>query len=121
MPRQGGKMQGKYCTRKCALKAERKKRSLERRTADRMRAKKVAAGERINPFDIFERDGWKCQLCGKRIKRGAIVPDPMAAVIDHIHPLANGGEHTARNVQCAHFLCNSKRSNVGLTQGRLFG
>jgi len=36
---------------------------------------------------------------------------PMSLSIDHIIPLANGGTHEPKNVQIAHFICNSIKSN----------
>jgi len=43
-------------------------------------------------------------------------------VLDHIIPIAAGGEHTPANLQLAHFLCNSiKRHLGGGEQLMLFG
>ena len=41
----------------------------------------------------------------------ALVPEPLAATLDHIVPLSCGGEHSEANVQLAHFLCNSTKSD----------
>ena len=60
---------------------------------------------------VFERDRYRCQLCGKAVKRDAEVPHPKAPVLDHIIPLAEGGTHEYRNVQTAHFMCNSIKSD----------
>lgn len=90
----------RWCSRSC-LRADSKVRRRQR------------GGGRVayRRFDIFERDRWTCQLCGKRVKRKARVPDPGSPVIDHIVPLAAGadagGVDAPWNVQCAHFLCNS--------------
>ena len=70
---------------------------------------------------IFERDRWRCQLCGKKVRRTAKVPHPLAPVIDHIVPLARGGTHEPKNVQCAHYLCNAIKSDGGTDQLLLFG
>jgi uncharacterized Zn finger protein (UPF0148 family) len=59
---------------------------------------------------IFARDGWRCQICGKRVVKSAVVPHPKAATVDHIVPLADGGEHSMANAQTAHFICNSEKS-----------
>lgn len=32
-----------------------------------------------------------------------------APTLDHVIPLAKGGEHSRANVRCAHFICNSRR------------
>ncbi len=60
-----------------------------------------------------------CAHCGqdftpKRVKARFCSPrcsqvGPLAPVIDHIVPLDAGGLHEPANVQCAHFLCNSKK------------
>jgi 5-methylcytosine-specific restriction endonuclease McrA len=42
-----------------------------------------------------------------------LVPHPKAPTIDHIVPLAAGGDDIKANVQLAHFLCNSVKSNQG--------
>ena len=56
---------------------------------------------------IFERDGWRCQLCGVKVVRcvrGKI--NQRGATLDHIVPLSQGGGHTEDNVQCACWGCN---------------
>jgi 5-methylcytosine-specific restriction endonuclease McrA len=71
--------------------------------------------ERIDPFKVFERDGWKCQLCGvdtPRSLRGSY--EDSAPELDHIKPLALDGEHTWLNVQCACRKCNIRK---GATYG----
>ena len=76
------------------------------------RARKRAA-EKTEPIyrrKVFERDNWTCRLCKKPVAQDALVPHPKAATIDHILPLSLGGSHTYTNVQCAHFICNSKKS-----------
>lgn len=49
------------------------------------------------------------------------VPHPKAPTIDHIIPLAVGGDDTRANVQLAHFLCNSLAGATGTKQAALFG
>ena len=74
--------------------------------------------ERVVPATVFDRDGWRCQLCGKAVKRKARVPDYMAPTVDHIVPLVDGGDHTYANCQTAHFICNSRRGASGCVQLR---
>lgn len=53
-----------YCSDQClARSARRRKRQKERA---RLRCVKV---ETVNAMDVFIRDGWKCQLCGAKLKR----------------------------------------------------
>ena len=69
---------------------------------------------------LRERDGDACQLC-----RGELGPvkfgwrrwrgewDPLACQIDHVHPVAAGGDDEFDNLQIAHATCNiSKRDAV---------
>jgi 5-methylcytosine-specific restriction endonuclease McrA len=78
---------------------------------DRRRAKQKAATgqQRVYRRRIFERDGWRCQLCRKKVKRTAKVPHPLAPTLDHVVPLALGGRHEPANVQLAHFICNAEK------------
>lgn len=87
----------RFCSLRCARRAGR-----DRRRA----AQRAAYVADVNRKAIYERDKWKCQLCGKRIDRNAVVPQYLAATIDHVIPLANGGTHEPANVQAAHYICN---------------
>jgi 5-methylcytosine-specific restriction endonuclease McrA len=62
-----------------------------------------------NDLDIFERDGWTCQLCGSVIDRTLTRTDRMGPNIDHIVPILHGGPDTPDNVQAAHRSCNSRK------------
>lgn len=70
----------------------------------------------ITDLEIFERDGWRCQVpeCLYRyrtINRRYKYPDPRSAGIDHIVPLSLGGDDTAVNKRAAHHGCNMARGN----------
>ena len=56
--------------------------------------------------EIFERDGWVCQLCDAPVDRSLNYPDTGSASLDHILPLSRGGHHVHANVQLAHLFCN---------------
>lgn len=60
---------------------------------------------------IFERDKWICKLCHEPVARSEAVPHWWAPTLDHIIALSKGGTHEPANVQCAHFLCNSLKSD----------
>ena len=83
-------------------------RAREARKDARRRQRLVAATiESFDPFEIFERDGWRCYLCGgdtPKSKRGSTEPD--APELDHIIPLAKGGYHARWNTACACRACN---------------
>ena len=67
--------------------------------------------EQFKDIDIYERDGWKCGLCGKSVNQKLKYPDKKSATIDHIIPLSVGGTHEARNIQLAHLQCNRCKGN----------
>jgi len=71
------------------------------------------AFERFDPHEIFDRDRWRCHLCGGRISRARIYPHPLSPTIDHVVPLACGGGHTRANVKAAHARCNLAKGGRG--------
>lgn len=82
----------------------RQRNSAERRA--RTRGARVGA-----PFTrqyIGERDSWQCALCGQPIDPTLKWPDPMSQSLEHIVPLALGGEHSSDNCTVAHLSCNSR-------------
>ena len=50
-----------------------------------------------------------CHICGEPIDYTLPHLDPRAFVIDHVVPLAKGGEDALSNVRAAHRECNSKK------------
>lgn len=106
-----------YCSDEC------KKQARAARKDARKRARKDGVYyEPVNPFKVFRRDKWRCQLCGKKLSprnRGTIRDD--APELDHITPWAEGGEHSYRNTQCACRKCNQAKGSRTLGQLRLFG
>jgi hypothetical protein len=84
------------------------------------RAWKAAANvvEVISPDVVFKRDHYRCQLCGA--KTNGKHPHPRSPTIDHIVPLALGGDHSYLNVQCACYACNTRKgANAANDQLRL--
>lgn len=80
----------------------------------RARKKMGAAGERIVPRQVFDRDGWQCGICRRKVNPDLVYPHKRSASLDHIIPLSKGGAHVMTNVQCAHLDCNmKKRDHVG--------
>lgn len=85
------------------------------KAAHARRARLVSAmDERVDPVTVFERDGWRCHICGKRVRR---VPrmkrDPEMASLDHLVPLIEGGRHSYANTACSHYRCNLKKGASG--------
>ena len=53
-------------------------------------------------FMIYERDGYRCQMCGKVFNQNVLE-------IDHIKPIAKGGKTTIDNLQTLCHDCNVKK------------
>lgn len=60
----------------------------------------------IRREEVFRRDGYRCYICGRRLRKHHRAPHPRAATIDHLHPLAKGGPHVMDNVATACLACN---------------
>lgn len=87
----------------------------KRREIDaRRRARKAGATVGVvDPVAVFDRDGWKCHLCGEKILKSVRWPDRRAGSLDHVIPLSRGGEHSMANVRASHLLCNMQKSAFG--------
>lgn len=74
--------------------------------------------DRVNATDVFEAAGWRCYLCGTPVSTDVDCYQPTSATVDHVTPLALGGDHSYANCRCACFSCNSsKQARVLVTQG----
>lgn len=87
---------------------------VHRRAVKRMRnafrrGAPTETGEVIADLEIFERDGWTCQLCGEPVLPFIKGLHPRQATLDHVVPVSRGGEHVASNLQLAHLGCNSAK------------
>lgn len=96
-----------YCSTACASLACK---------ARRRACKRMARCEPYRRIDIFERDGWRCHICGKKIRCSLPHSHPLGATLDHLIPLANGGADAPDNVAAAHRLCNSIKGVSGAAQ-----
>lgn len=77
--------------------------------ARRRARKRGAFVENVTLEYLIQRDGGKCQLCGGRVVLSARHPHGDSPSMDHIVPLAKGGKHERKNMQLAHFRCNSRK------------
>jgi hypothetical protein len=50
-------------------------------------------------FNVFKRDGFRCQYCGR-------TPPAVVLEVDHIHPVSAGGKSKTENLLTACFDCN---------------
>lgn len=53
---------------------------------------------------VLERDDGVCGICGEDV-------DPFDFHVDHVVPLARGGEHSYANAQVAHPFCNLSKND----------
>ena len=98
----------KFCSKRCSARVA--------HTQRRARERGARTGERVYRRRVFERDGFRCHLCGKAMSMDAVAPHPLSPSLDHVVPLSKGGTHTYDNCRAAHLLCNSLRGNHGPAQ-----
>lgn len=73
---------------------------------ERAGMKRKAISKRVR-FEVFKRDSFKCQYCGK------CAPDVVLHV-DHIDPVSNGGDNEIMNLVTACVDCNLGKSDKAL-------
>lgn len=76
----------------------------------------VAYDSAIKAYLVFERDGFRCQICKaaclKKFRWVGGMPHFLSPTVDHIVPLSwRRLGHTWDNVQCACWSCNVKKNN----------
>lgn len=64
--------------------------------------KQDAFVERVEAAEVLRRHGPICGICGEPL-------NPQRFDVDHIIPLALGGEHSYANTQPAHPVCNQRK------------
>lgn len=98
----------------------RRKKAISRK-AGKLR-RRGARVEAVDPIRVFDRDGWRCQDCGRATPqrlRGTY--EARAPELDHIIPIARGGEHSYRNTRCCCRECNGRKGDRERGQLLLFG
>lgn len=111
-----------YCSYECKRKFEnrlgkewKKKRGVSEN--HRHRAKKYGCeyDPSVTLKRLIERDGLRCAICGEMCDPNdtswSEFSGPLSPSMDHIIPMAKGGGHIWSNVQVAHLLCNSLKSD----------
>src|SRR5207244_1924604 len=94
---------------------EHRKSFIDRAARRRAQIKRAPTLELVNRQMIYERGGGRCHICGHKVSAAAFH-------LDHLVPLSDGGEHTARNLAVAHPFCNLSRGPGRLpAQLRLLG
>jgi hypothetical protein len=96
-----------FCSLGCGYKAAKRAARLKRKA--KVRGVTV---EPVNPTKVFERDGWRCHLCGKTTIKGKRGTNhPLAPELDHIVPISKGGAHSYGNTACSCRKCNAAKSD----------
>lgn len=97
-----------YCSLKCSRKYA--KRIFRAKYGNNHRKRARAFGvhyESINKQKVFDRDGWRCQICGANTPKSRMGTYKLnAPELDHRVPMSKGGDHIWSNVQCACRDCN---------------
>lgn len=102
-----------FCSEECRKRLQNKQHEIKRR----IKIKTALVDNDITLDKLIVRDKNKCWLCGGKTDRtdrtvlegGLYKAGPTHPSIDHVIPLAKGGEHSWNNVRLAHFRCNSLR------------
>ena len=101
-----------YCSKKRRVSTDAFKESRRSHKGKRKALMRGVQAESFSPIAVFDRDGWKCQICGTstpKSRRGTLHSN--APELDHIIPLSKGGHHTKANTQCACRACNGWKSD----------
>ena len=69
-----------------------------------------AEGDTIDHLTLFELHAWTCWICKETINKFLRFPNFMAATVEHITPISEGGTHTWDNVAPAHAYCNFQKA-----------
>lgn len=106
--------QQKCCSSECSRKYNNKKR--EERKSIRLKGKIINTD--ITLLRLIKRDKGICKICGKPVdlndyyyENETFIAGDNYPSIDHVFPLAQGGFHSWNNVQLAHRICNSVKSD----------
>jgi hypothetical protein len=85
-----------YCSRACSKKAE------KRRNGDDYRRP-------IPMAKLFERYGYRCWICRRKVDPAKKYPNWMCPSVDHVIPRSAGGGDEIENLRPAHWRCNTQR------------
>jgi 5-methylcytosine-specific restriction endonuclease McrA len=69
-------------------------------------------GPKFNRHNVYLRDKGRCQYCGKKVPRSDFT-------YDHVHPRAQGGKTTWKNVVISCFPCNQRKRDRTPEQAKM--
>lgn len=111
---------GKFCSDECRDRTTSVAKRVSKRTYNHMYGKSWRKKARIrgvpyelvNRIKVFNRDGWRCQICRKPTPRELLGSGkPREPTLDHRIPITKDGPHTYANTQCACRGCNTWKNN----------
>lgn len=95
-----------FCSKHCNRRAHHGEANNHRQRARRANV----TYEPVSRLKVFERDRWRCQVCGSKAPKRLIGgTHDRAPELDHRVPLALGGPHTYANLQLACRKCNATK------------
>lgn len=59
-----------------------------------------------------------CYLCREELDPTSVSPEAASTVLDHVVPLARGGEHSEANLRPTHWYCNSLKADLTVDEFR---
>ncbi len=71
---------------------------------------KSSARRRRLRFQVFQRDDWRCTYCGQDLLLH--LDTLLAATVDHVQPLCEGGTSELDNLTTACNVCNSLKAGT---------
>jgi len=104
-----------FCSDECRQSREREQRSAGK--ARRRARERTTQTETVSWLTIAGRDGYACNACGcdtPKALRGTHYDN--APELDHVVALAQGGTHTADNLQILCRLCNQMKSDKPMAE-----
>ena len=101
-----------HCSKQCSEWHRARTPAAKLRNIRKNHRRRAATGN-VKPAEVFERDRWRCQMCGRRVRITKRSHAKTRATIDHIVPISKGGANTFDNCQTACWPCNSaKRDSI---------
>ena len=107
-PEENSRWQRENPEKRRAVAREWARRNLEKvedHTRNRRARIRGAFVEKVEIAKVRERDAGRCGICGEPVARDE-------ESLDHVVPLARGGEHSYANVQLAHLSCNKRKNDM---------
>lgn len=106
----------KRCSGERAKESRRKSQRSRKAKYGNWRRRCRTYGGHFNPAvkrdAIFERDGYRCHICKRKLPKKFSCGNPRSPTVDH-HPvpLSKGGDHDWHNVRCCCWECNVRKGD----------